>query len=509
MTNLSLDFKKMVELLLKQKPDITAEQIRELIDEKKRKVGAGYLTDQGALFLVAADLGISFENVPKLSSTIKDLYIGAKEVTITARVMNIYPVRKFLKKDTNEEIINRTLTVYDKETSIKVKLWDNQISIPDEMGLQPGDLIRISRSYIKSGLDGKPIISLGSNGNIEPVGNDDGSIPNIDSMTITVNDVKESQDNVIIIGSIESNPRISEFNNIRGEPSKSLQMQISNETSTRSLRVVIWNVDDKKIPKVFNTGASVRLIGVRVKPGNLQYGNGDLEIHGDEGTVLQFPGSQTEVEVMPLRVISIGRETGKGNITCLAVDRSSKFLSVVIDSMIITNEITSDTMIECVPSRIFGNSITLSREDSYIRIMDNDPSFPTLSKFESKIKDIQVSENPYVIEAIVLHTPNMTEVNTKTGVVPVTDTLLGDDTGEIRIVGWRDQSSSINKLNVGDRIKVVGATGNNGREGKIELTLKPYSSIIKISYIDFFVFSKMLEIYSIYYEINELIILIF
>ncbi len=481
MTNLSLDFKKMVELLLKQKPDITAEKIRELIDEKKRKVGAGYLTDQGALFLVAADLGISFENVPKLSSEIKDLYIGAKEVTITARVMNIYPVRKFLKKDTNEEIINRTLTVYDKETSIKVKLWDNQISIPDEMGLQPGDLIRISRSYIKSGLDGKPIISLGSNGKIEPVGNDDGSIPNIDSMTITVNDVKESQDNVIIIGSIESNPRISEFNNIRGEPSKSLQMQISNETRTRSLRVVIWNVDDKKIPKVFNTGASVRLIGVRVKPGNLQYGNGDLEIHGDEGTVLQFPGSQTEVEVMPLRVISIGRETGKGNITCLAVDRSSKFLSVVIDSMIITNEITSDTMIECVPSRIFGNSITLSREDSYIRIMDNDPSFPTLSKFESKIKDIQVSENPYVIEAIVLHTPNMTEVNTKTGVVPVTDTLLGDDTGEIRIVGWRDQSSSINKLNVGDRIKVVGATGNNGREGKIELTLKPYSSIIKIS----------------------------
>jgi hypothetical protein len=35
-------------------------------------------------------------------------------------------------------------------------------------------------------------------------------------------------------------------------------------------------------------------------------------------------------------------------------------------------------------------------------------------------------------------------------------------------------------LNVGDRIKVIGATSNNGREAKIELTLKPYSSIIKI-----------------------------
>jgi hypothetical protein len=36
-------------------------------------------------------------------------------------------------------------------------------------------------------------------------------------------------------------------------------------------------------------------------------------------------------------------------------------------------------------------------------------------------------------------------------------------------------------LNVGDRMKVIGATANNGREGKVELTLKSYSSVIKIS----------------------------
>jgi replication factor A1 len=142
----------------------------------------------------------------------------------------------------------------------------------------------------------------------------------------------------------------------------------------------------------------------------------------------------------------------------------------------------ADTIIECVPSRIFGTSITLSKNESYVRIIDDDPSFLKLSKFESKIKDIQVSENPVIIEAIVLQAPNMTEVNTKSGeLVVVADTLLGDDTGEIRLVGWRDQSSSVNKLNVGDRMKVIGATANNGREGKVELTLKSYSSVIKIS----------------------------
>src|SRR5919201_4458471 len=77
------DFKGMLETILRQRPELDPEQVRELIDEKKRKVGAGYLTDQGALFLVAADLGVSFENVSKLQSGLKDIYIGAKDVTVT------------------------------------------------------------------------------------------------------------------------------------------------------------------------------------------------------------------------------------------------------------------------------------------------------------------------------------------------------------------------------------------------------------------------------------------
>ena len=136
---MSLSFIDMVSILLKQKPDLTAEQIRDLVDEKKRKVGAGYLTDQGALFLVAADLGISFENVPKAQSGLKDLYIGAKDVTVTGRVMNIYPAFKFTKKDTNEQSSTRTLVIFDRDARVKVKLWDKQVGVPDEMGLHAGD----------------------------------------------------------------------------------------------------------------------------------------------------------------------------------------------------------------------------------------------------------------------------------------------------------------------------------------------------------------------------------
>ena len=479
---MSADFKTMIESLLSQKREINLEQLRELIDEKKRKIGAGYLTDQGALFLVAADLGISLGNVKRANGAIKDLFVGAKDVSIIGRIMNIYPTRKFLRKDTKEEIRNRTLTIYDNESAVRVKLWDDQINLSDEAPLRPGDLVKITRGYVKSGFDGRPVINLSSGSQIETLEKENASIPDIDSITIKVDDVHETRQNVVITGFVGSNPRISQYDNPRGEATKLLQLQLSNETKTRNIRTVIWNVDESKIPKIFDTDAKVRLIGVKIKEGNPQYGSGDLEIHGDEGTAFEFFGTKTDIEIKTLKVVSAGGESGKGNVAALAMDKSGKFVHLTIDSALLSSPLNSDSTIECVPSRIFGNSMILYKDDSYIRVIEDDASFPSMSVFESKIKDVELSDSPYIIEAIVLQSPNITEVNTKNGEsVTVSDTLIGDDTGEIRLVGWRQQSSSVNNLVVGDRIRVLGATGTKGMSGKTELTLKPDTSLVKIT----------------------------
>jgi len=472
----------MIEIILRQKPELSPEQIRDMIDEKKRKVGAGYLTDQGALFLVAADLSISFDNIPKAQSGLKDIYVGAKEVTVNGRIMNIYPIHTFTKRESNEQAATRTIVVYDKDARVKVKLWDKQVAVPDEMGLQAGDIIKIIKGYVRAGLDGKPVINLGSYSAIENV-RDDPAIPSIDSLNSTIDDITAPQDSAVVSGTISANPRVSEFVNARGEPSKSLQLQLSNDANTRTLRAVIWNIDETRLPKIFNSGAKVRMIGVKIKQGNPQYGNGDLEIHGDEGTIMHFSNSQEDVEVMPLRIISVGEETGKGSFLSLAADRAGRALVLTIDnSHASSDQLIAGAMIECVPSRIFGSSIVLSKDDSYIRVTEDDASFPVLAKFEKKIRDIQVSQDPCIVEAIVLQAPETAEVNTKTGeTIPVTSTLLGDDTGEIRLVGWRNQSAGVNKLNVGDRIRIAGVTPGNGREGKVELTTRSYSSITKLS----------------------------
>ena len=500
---MSLDFKKMIEIVLQRKPDISAEDVRELIDEKKRKIGAGYLTDQGALFLVAADLGVSFENNQSNLTSIKDLYIGANDVNLSARIINIYPIRKYTRKDSNEEVQNRTLTIYDKDSSIKLRLWDQHVSFPEDNEVKPGDLIKISHGYAKSGLDNKPIINLGAKGLIEKSSdsnNDDDDnnlkIPSLDSLSKTIDEIKEPIDNIIVTGILSSNPRVSRYVNFRNEQGKSLHIPLSNEEGTKTIRSIIWNINEDKIPGIFTQGSKVKLIGVKVKQGNPQYSNEEFEIHGDEGTIIQLQeiksvdgGNITDEDeeldggkVVVLKILSTGSEFESSvNENFLAINKENKdFISLVVDPRLIEEKIYPGIIIEGIPNRVFGNVIYFTDESSYLRIVTEtyESSFPQDSEIETKIKNIQVSEKPYIVEAIILQAPNTSNITTKSGEdITVSETLIGDDTGEIRLTGWREQSSKIAKLNVGDRVKIIGAVAGMGRENRIEVTLKPFTEV--------------------------------
>ena len=464
----------MIEILLEQKPDIKLEQLKELIEEKKRKIGAGYLTDQGALFLVAADLGASFDNVQRTKRGIKDLYIGARDLDLIVRLLGAYPIRAFTKKDTNERIENRTISVYDAGGSIKVRLWDNLTHVIEENGIKPGDLIQIKNCYVKSALNGKPIINIGEGGDTIAYSGNDTTIPDLDGITSNVDTVRSEKENAVISGIVSSIPRIIEFSDSRGERKKSLQTMLSNETGDRKLRVALWNIDEDNLPKFFQVNLPIRIIGARIKEGNPQYGNGDFEIHGDEGTVIELKESPQDYEVHSIRIVSDGRPENE-SVNYIGIDKNKNLVYVTLEGLK-SDKVTSNSVIDCIPSRIFGNMVFL-KEDSYLELVEND-SFPRVEECISKIREIQTVGNSYIVESIVLQQPNSTQVNTKNGeLVSVTDTLIGDDTGEIRLVGWRDSSNHLEKLKVGDRIRIMGAVLNTGREGKLELTLRKDSYI--------------------------------
>lgn len=474
----------MIEIILEQKQDLDFDKLKALIEEKKANVGAGYLTDQGALFLVAADLGISLERSPKSEYNLKDIFIGARDISILGRIIAINPIKTFLKRDSDQESRNRSITIFDKEASVRIKLWDDLVDIPELQNLKVGDLIKVINCQIKSGLDNRPVVNLGNNGNIEVIGDEKKyDIPSLTDITRTIDDISpDPVDNIAIIGKIASDPRITQFTNNRGELSRSLHLMLSNEDDTRQIRSIIWNVNEDTIPKLLTRDSQIKLIGVRTKIGNPNFGNGDIEIHGDEGTTVELVNNKNSDENFILRILSKRVDVSRNLSTYLAINNESHPFILKINNEIFDLEIDVDNVIECYPSRVLGNTIEVMDQSSFIQKTEGNEDIPDKSVLEIKIREIVTTNRPYIVEAIVLQNPNKTDVNTKSGdSVAVADTIVGDDTGEIRLVGWRENSRVVNQLKIGERIRLVGVEATQGKDGVLELSLRPYSDITIIN----------------------------
>jgi len=239
------EFEELISKLLEKVPELSRSVIEERINEKKEKVGAGYLTDQGAIFLVAADLGVILEQSQKSEVAIKDLYIGAKEVTLESRVLNISPTKQFTKKDGSSFSL-RTITVYDNNSTASVKLWDEKANLPGIEELKPGDLIKIIKAYVKSDLTGAPTINIGSGASIE-TSQSESDIASIDSKIIDISDAKEDQRDIIVSGTLGSAMSLLEFTNSKGQPSKALKFRLKGKNKNL-INVVLWGKDESILP---------------------------------------------------------------------------------------------------------------------------------------------------------------------------------------------------------------------------------------------------------------------
>src|SRR5207249_4825558 len=231
------------------------------------------------------------------------------------RVMNIYPVKQFSRKDGTQFLL-RTMTVYDGDSRAKVKLWDEKANLPGIENLKPGDLVKIIKAYVKADMKGNPIINVGSGAAIEPNKNSS-IIPTLDAITEDISNVKENQQG--------------------------------------------------------------------------------LELHGDEGTVVEIEGA-TEIQPIVIRILSMTKSES-GNSLIVGVQEDKKLVNIS-DLTAATKDLQSGDVIECMPSKVYGNSITLE-VDSFVKKIDG-KKIPTLSELRTKIKDIRPADGTYCIEAIIL-----------------------------------------------------------------------------------------------------------
>lgn len=119
--------------------NVSKEEIERKIEAKRAKL-SGLISKEGAAQVVAAELGISFDN-EKLK--IEELLSGMRKVNTAGKVINVSPVRTFkTKKGDDGKVVN--LFLADETSNIKVVLWDtNSIALIERGEIIEGSIVEI------------------------------------------------------------------------------------------------------------------------------------------------------------------------------------------------------------------------------------------------------------------------------------------------------------------------------------------------------------------------------
>jgi len=309
------DFEALVSEVLRNKPEISRESLMERVQEKKRTVGSGYLTDQGALFLIAGELGVKLQHMITADLTLKDLHIGANDITVVARVLAIYPVSEFKKKDGSGVGRYRRVNLFDRNGVGRLTIWEDNEEAMKLSGITVDAPVRVVSAYVKQGLDGKPNLNLGKRGRIEVI--TDAAIASklapLTSLSKKVEDVQAGEMVFAVEGLAATDSRRSTFVRRDDGSNGSLTQFELKGPGDKATRVVVW--DGVDLPEV-RSGSMVRVTNLRQKTGR----QGEPELHGDSATVIQMVGgdqpkaAEATRPAHLIKVADVAKHVASGNV---------------------------------------------------------------------------------------------------------------------------------------------------------------------------------------------------
>lgn len=144
---------------ISEESGLTENEIRNKISEKEEEL-SGLISDEGAAHLVAKELGVNLLNKIKTRLEIKNVVEGMRNVDVTGKITNIFPVKNFKTEKAEGKVGN--MIIADETGSIKLTLWNDETDVLDK--IDTGDVIRV-QGYVKNN-NGDLEIRLGRYGKI-------------------------------------------------------------------------------------------------------------------------------------------------------------------------------------------------------------------------------------------------------------------------------------------------------------------------------------------------------
>jgi len=124
----------------------STDEIQRKIEAKQAKL-SGLISKEGAAQVIAAELGVSFDNqLVKIGQILP----GMKKINLVGKIINLFPIREYNKNGRQGRIGSFVLA--DETSNIRTVLWDeNHISLIDKGEISQNGVVEIANATIRNG----------------------------------------------------------------------------------------------------------------------------------------------------------------------------------------------------------------------------------------------------------------------------------------------------------------------------------------------------------------------
>lgn len=266
---------------------LNRKEIQELVNEKKQEL-RGLISEEGALFIIAKELGVDVKTSNKelmgdLDINISDITKEMKNITLVGRIKDILRVYEFDKKEGNKGYVGSFL-LNDNTGDIRVVLWDDDVAIFQDNNFVNGEIVKVINAYPKEGRDGQLEVHIGRLGKVllAPEDVDYKKYPKIEDTPIPIRDITPSLLSVSIEGKIMSKFPIKEFTKQNGEVGKICSIIMRDNTS--KIRINFWN---ERVDDIQNYEIDDVISIKNLKPRESNYRPNTIELNANNYTHLE------------------------------------------------------------------------------------------------------------------------------------------------------------------------------------------------------------------------------
>ena len=266
---------------------LTKIEIQDMVEEKKNEL-KGLISEEGALFIIAKELGVDVKDQNKellkeIEINISDITPNMKNITILGRIKEIYRVHEFNRNDGNKGLVGSFL-LHDNSGDIRITLWDDQINILKQDNFNMNELVKILNGYAKMGRNGEPEIHVGRMGKVilSPDDADYKNYPKIKSELVSINNINSNMKSISVEGSVIQILPLREFTRKDGKVGKVRSLHLL-DSSGESIRVTFWNENTENTEDL-KTGEYLSLTNLNPRISSLD--SKTIELHANNSTTL-------------------------------------------------------------------------------------------------------------------------------------------------------------------------------------------------------------------------------